>query len=156
VAQAAQAPPGVNVLNISRSFDTGGQGWRIYDAFRRLTDWNLRSMYRPNAFEYLAYPTDLAWDADTARRLYDEADVIHLHNGFSTADILERNRKPKPSIVHYHGTAFRQNPNAHLHKQRQRGSIGITSTLDLWLISPGELEWLPSPYNLEWLDGLRR
>lgn len=145
----------MKILNISRSFDTGGQGWRIFDAFQRLTDWELRSMYRPNAFEYLSYPTDLEWDGVVAQRLYDAADVIHLHNGFSTAGILERNRRPKPSVVHYHGTAFRQNPTAHLNHQRKRGSVGITSTLDLWLIAPAELEWLPSPYQLEWLHALR-
>ena len=156
MASAAQAPTGqVNILNISRGFDTGGQGWRIYDAFRRLTDWNLRSMYRPNAFLYLDYPADLAWDAEIARQLYAEADVVHLHNGFGTAQIIERWGKRKPAVVHYHGTAFRQNPLAHLSQQRQRGALGIVSTLDLLLISPNELEWLPSPYNLEMLRDLR-
>lgn len=139
----------MNILNIHRGQDTGGQGWRLADAFRRLEpEWSFRSMYRPNAFVYIDYPTDLEWDPDLAKQLYQEADVVHLHNGFATADILERYRHRKPSVVHYHGTAFRTNPRAFLNKQEQRRSIGLVSTLDLWLIRPDRLEWLPSPYNL--------
>jgi hypothetical protein len=146
----------VNVLNIHRGQDTGGQGWRIFDAFRRLEPgWTLRSMYRPNSFTYIEYPGDLEWDGELAKRMYAEADVVHLHNGFNTADIIERHRHRKPAVVHYHGTAFRTNPRAFLNKQGQRNATGIVSTLDLWLLKPEMLEWLPSPYNLAWLGSLR-
>jgi hypothetical protein len=146
----------VNILNIHKGQDTGGQGWRIADAFRRLApDWKLRSMYRPNSFTYLEYPADMEWDGEVAKALYAEADVVHLHNGFATADIFERYRHRKPAVVHYHGSLFRQNPRAFLGKQEQRRAIGIVSTVDLWLLSPNQLEWLPSPYNLEWLASLR-
>ena len=113
-------------------------------------------MYAPNAFLWIDYPSDLRWSAETAKRLYAEADVVHLHNGFSTAQTFERFTKPKPAVMHYHGTAFRQNPRAHLGQLERRGSLALVSTLDLWLIEPNRLEWLPSPYNLEWLNGLRR
>jgi hypothetical protein len=141
--------PHPTILNIHRGQDTGGQGFRIFDAFRRLApEWGLRSMYRPNSFLYLAYPVDLEWDGELAKQLYAAADLVHLHNGFATADIFERHRRRKPAVVHYHGSAFRQNPTAYLRQQQQRRALGLVSTLDLWLIAPGELEWLPSPHNL--------
>jgi hypothetical protein len=143
----------MNILNISKGFDTGGTGYRLFDAFRRLEpEWSFRSMYRTNAFEYIAYPVDLEWDGELGKQLYDEADVRHLHNGFAVADIFERHRRKRPALTHYHGSAFRSNPRAFLGQQRKRKAIGLVSTLDLWLISPSELEWLPSPYNLEWLS----
>ena len=81
--------------------------------------------------------------------------MVHLHNTFQTAKIMEPRGGKKPAVIHYHGSAFRANPQGILAEQKQRGAIGLVSTLDLFLIAPDELEWLPSPYDLDWLASLR-
>lgn len=111
-------------------------------------------MYAPNSFVYIEYPQDLEWDRQTGLELYRNADVVHLHNGFRTARIFEKDGPPKPALVQYHGTQFRSTPMVPIKEQRRRGAVGIVSTLDLWLIAPEDTEWLPSPYNLDWLASL--
>jgi hypothetical protein len=145
---------GLTVLNIHRGQDTGGWGWRMYNAFRQhAPGWTFRSVVRPNAFVYIAYPEDLTWL--DAKRWWARADVVHLHNDFSTAKVMEKGRRPKPAVIQYHGSAFRANPSGVLEEQRKRGAIGLVSTLDLYLLSPDDLEWVGSPYDLDWLASLR-
>lgn len=143
---------GLSVLSIHSNQDTGGQSWRMTDAFRRLApDWTFHSIVNPQAFTYIQYPTDLPWSS--AREAWEAADVVHLHNDFRVARMLEKVKKP--SIIHYHGTLFRTDPLPRLKEQRKRGAIGIVSTLDLHLVAPDDTEWLPAPYNLEWLRSFR-
>lgn len=145
---------GLNILSIHGNQDTGGQGWRMTDAFRRLApSWTFHSIVNPQAFTYIAYPTDLPWKA--AKEAWDAADVVHLHNDFRTAKMLERKRGEKPAVVHFHGTLYRTDPYSRLREMRKRGAIGIVSTLDLLLIAPDDTLWLPSPYDLAWLASLR-
>lgn len=108
-------------------------------------------MYAPNAFLYLQYPDDLLWDRKLGQKMWNAADVVHLHNGFKMARIF---RGEKPILAQYHGTAFRQNPGRMLQDQVRHKAIGIVTTLDLWLIAPELTEWVPSPYNLKWLRSL--
>lgn len=143
----------MNVLNIHRGQDTGGWGHRLKEAFDRHTDWRFRSMYAPNAFLYIDYPHDLEWDRKQGAKLWKEADVIHLHNGFRVAHIFEKVGE-RPMVAQYHGTAYRQHPGQMLKDQVRHNAVGIVSTLDLWLIAPELTEWVPSPYNLEWLRSL--
>ena len=70
---------------------------------------------------------------------------------FRAEDLLG---KRKPSIIHHHGTYFRQNRDALLHEQQERGVIGISATIDIELLGGGE--WLPAPYDLEWLAAFRK
>jgi hypothetical protein len=145
----------VKVFNVYRGQDTGGWGHRLGEAFRDDPDIEFRSMYAPNGFLYIDYPTDLGWDRKTGVEFYRNADVVHLHNGFRTAHIFEKVSPEKPILIQYHGTLFRANPSQALHEQVRRGSVGIVTTLDLWLMAPELIEWLPSPYNLDWLAGMR-
>lgn len=157
----------MNILSIHKGQDTGGQGWRMTDAFHRLLpDWTYHSAYAPNAFFYLDYPQDVKWDALKVAKLWKEAEVVHLHNNFRTAEIMERatgvrhysyrNPLSKRAVIHYHGTTFRTNPRPHLVQQRQRKALGLVSTLDLWLLAPKQTEWLPAPYHLAWLKKMRK
>ena len=156
----------MNILSVHKGQDTGGQGWRMTDAFRRLApDWNFRSAYAPNAFFYLDYPRDVnPWDGEVVKRLWKQADVVHLHNNFATAKIMERlvgrmhysYAKAKKAVIHYHGTTFRANPKVHLAQQAQWGATALVSTLDLWLLAPEQTQWLPAPYDLEWLYAMRK
>lgn len=145
----------MRILNVHAGQDTGGQGIRLKYAFdRHAPGWTYRACFDPKTFEFLGYPTDLPWSS--VKDAWEEAEVVHLRNDFRTARMLERRRGEKPSVVHYHGTLFRTDPWVRLKEQRRRRSIGLVSTLDLWLIAPDDLEWLPSPYNLEELAALKR
>lgn len=135
------------------SFDTGGQGSRIVEAFQRhAADWDVRSMVKTTS--YMAYPTDLPFRRKLLDELYPKCDVMHVRNSFEEYDRLAKLYGPKPVVIHYHGSKFRGDPNRHIVQQRERGAIGIVSTLDLYLLAPDDLEWLPAPYDVEWLAAL--
>lgn len=144
----------LSVLSVNAGADTAGQGIRMKQGFNRhAPDWSFHSIARTDT--YIAYPIDLPWSKREVERLWDEADVVHLHNNFRTASILERRRGDKPAVIHHHGTMFRASRNELLKETRSRGAIGIVSTLDLYLMAPDELEWLPAPYDVGWLGTLR-
>lgn len=139
------------VLSINAGQDLAGIGIRLKQAFdRHAPDWSFHSVVMSQT--YLDYPIDRPWG--DARDLWDLADIVHLHNNFRTAEILETGRKP--SVIHHHGTFFRQNVRTLLRQSRKRHAVGIASTLDLYLVAPDELEWVPAPYDVEWLANLRR
>ena len=145
---------GLSILSVNAGADTAGQGVRMAQGFaRHAPDWSYRSIARsPN---YIAYPIDLPWDNRVVQQLWSDADVVHLHNNFRTAEIVEQRRGDKPAVIHHHGTMFRSNPSPLLAETRRRGARGIVSTLDLYLVAPDELEWLPAPYDIEWLAKFR-
>lgn len=135
------------------SFDIGGQGFRISQAFRKhAPGWVLRSLAK--AQSYLAYPMDLPYRTHTLEDLYQKADVVHVRNDFVAYDRLAAKFGPKPVLIHYHGSKFRGNPEHYLREQRKRGAIGLVSTLDLWLLGPDDLTWLPAPYDVDWLEAM--
>lgn len=134
-------------------FDTGGQGIRLVEAFRRHTDWDVRSMAR--TAQYMAYGTDLPYRKRVLDEMYPKCDVIHVRNHFGDYDWLAAKHGPKPVLIHYHGSRFRSDPQNHLAQQRTRNAVGVVSTLDLWLIAPDELEWLPSPFRVDDLAAMR-
>lgn len=141
-------------LAVSPSYDIGGQGARLKQAFdHHGGDWGLRSMVKDHS--YLAYPTDLPFRRPHLEELYQACDVFHARLDFGLYDQLAAKFGPKPVVIHHHGSKFRANPNRFIREQRQRGAIGIVSTLDLWLLAPNDLIWLPAPYDVNWLAGFR-
>ena len=142
----------MKISSIHSGQDTGGQSWRLYEAFRKHTDWDFRSMNQRKT--YIGYPQDLPWRKRAAEQLAAESDVIHWHNGYGTARALKMTHKP--SVTHHHGTMFRSDPNRFVAEQRVFGGIGLVSTLDLYLLAPDDLEWLPAPYDVDWLQSLRK
>lgn len=149
----------MNILSVQKGADTAGQAIRMKQAFAKYApDWSFRAMTQPGAGDYIAYPHDLRWSNKTVKAMWPDIDVIHVHNNVNTLLWMER-RWPlmdrKPTVIHHHGTDFRQNQEARLTEQHKRHAIGITSTLDLYLLAPDELEWLPAPYDVDWLASLR-
>jgi hypothetical protein len=140
----------VNILNCSHLADTGGNGWRTAQAFRRLTDWSYH--FAAKNRNYLAYPTDLRWDE--AIRWWRRADVVHLRDGFQAQALLDA--PDRPTVIHHHGTQFRLHRDELLREQSRRGAIGLAATLDLYLMAPSDVEWMPALYDLEWLAAQRR
>ena len=129
--------------------DTGGNGHRTAEAFRRLTDWTYHSTARHR--NYLAYPVDLRWDE--AIRWWRRADVVHLRDGFQAQAMLHA--PDRPAVIHHHGTQFRLHRDELLREQARRGAIGLAATLDLFLMAPSDVEWMPALYDLDWLASLR-
>ena len=143
----------MRVSSIHSGADTGGQSWRLYQAFRRhAPDWPFRSMTQTS--NYIAYPTDLPYRKKTAIELAKNSDVVHWHNGYATARVL--GMTDRPSVTHHHGTLFRADPMRYVADQHKYGGIGLVSTLDLWLLAPDEVTWLPAPYDIDWLQSMRK
>jgi len=140
------------VASIHSGQDTGGQSWRLKQAFdRHAPGWTFRAMNQRQT--YINYPTDLPWRRRAAEELAREADVIHWHNGYATARVLKMT--DKPAVTHHHGTMFRSDPNRFVAEQRLFGGIGLVSTLDLWLLAPDDTVWLPAPYRIDALLDMR-
>lgn len=133
----------MRVLNYSHGADTGGVGHLIKRAFDRHSDWIYRQACR--TVNYIGYPRDTT----TNRTKPETFDVLHANNAFKTLPVM-------PSVIHYHGTQFRRQPDFFLPEQKRRKAVGLVSTLDLWLMDPPNLEWLPAPYDIEWLQTFRQ
>lgn len=109
---------------------------------------------------YIKYPVDITWMGNNTlvNRLYDAADLIHISeypwalNGGSAPKIW--NRVPKPTVVHQHGTPFRNSPATYLRLAKQEGFTQIVSSVDL-LVDPS-LTWLPNPVNIDKMQQIRR
>lgn len=141
------------VLVVNAGADTGGVAYGISSAFtRHAPEWGVRSLIRST--NYIDYPHDLVWESKTLREEWRSAEVLHYFSHWRTAALYERRFGQKPTVIHYHGTGFREDPKAFLIEQRRRGAIGLVSTLDLWLLAPDETEWLPAPYDVNWLHSM--
>lgn len=148
----------MRVLSVQKGADTAGQAIRIKRAFDRYApDWSFRAMTQPPVSDYISYPFDLRWNNKVVRRMWPDLDVVHAHNNLRSVEWVERNLRAsrKPLVLHHHGTQFRQQRDELLRATEARGGVGITSTLDLYLLAPDELEWLPAPYDVDWLASLR-
>lgn len=140
----------MNVLSINMGSDPAGISSGIERAFRDEPGWSVHSL--TSKLNYIGYPTSLQWDRATLIREWESATLVHLHHGFVTANRMVIGRyvgkrlNHKPYVVHFHGTGFRENTQAHMTELREREAYGIVSTLDLAVLSG--LEWLPSPVDV--------
>lgn len=146
----------MRVLSIHAGADTAGVSWLLSQTFAKPhNDIELRSVVRQR--NYIQYPMDADWDAD-AEDLWDRADVVHMHNTTKTERyFLRRGHKPKPVVLHHHGTYYRNYSLAVNQQIRERnratGARAVVATLDLLEPGPG-LPWCPAPFDLEWLQSL--
>lgn len=124
--------------------DTGGQGFRIVEAFRRI-DPSYEVQAMASKTSYIDYPTDLKYDMNEMQRLYDAADVIHTRNNLGAYQHLDHNQG-KPIAIHHQGTAYRTRPHYLDTVCREIGAVQCVSTIDLEVIH-GHV-WLPSPFDV--------
>lgn len=143
----------VNVVAVSPSFDIGGQGARLKQAFDRDGECDFRSMVKDASF--IAYPTDLPFRRKHLEELYQACDVFHARLDFGLYDELAAKYGPKPVVLHAHGTKYRADPNRFVREARARNALIVCSTLDLWLLAPDDSVWLPAVYSVDWLESLR-
>lgn len=143
----------MNVLSIHRSPDLAGISGEMARAFAGHPSIKVRSLVRQR--NYLAYPLTEPWSLAAVRDAAAEAEVIHVHNSFRTAEQfrLPKNRR---YVVHHHGTRLRESPTAILREQQHRRARGVVSTLDLWLLAPDEMTWVPAPVNVDRLCAMRQ
>lgn len=144
------APP-LRVLNISYGADMGGVAWGVAQAFRRHPQPGVTVHSTVRKTRYLAYPADLPWHL--AERYYGTADVVHLNRSAKSFGLLG---PPKPFVMHHHGTALRENPEAYAEFMADPPAPGVdvVSTLDLLAYREGSV-WCPSPFDLDMLATYR-
>lgn len=148
---------GKRVLVWSTGQDTGGQGYRIGTAFKlHAPAWRVDVLNdSPSSLAYpeLTVPAKAGHRRLLARDLYRSADVVHLRNSLRGWQQQDQGQG-KPTLLHHHGTLFREGHVRVSALARQIGAVEVASTLDLVLLEPG-LDWLPSPYEAEEMARLR-
>jgi hypothetical protein len=136
----------MKILSLPLGADTGGVSAAIGRAFRGVSGWQFRAMIASR--NYIDYPVDLAWSRQAVEEWWTWADLIHLHHNLSHFRRLKHFPR-RPLVLQFHGTGFREKPRPHLAAMRRHKALGLVSTLDLWLLSPRDLEWLPCPVKIE-------
>ncbi len=145
----------MRVLSLSNGADTAGIGVRLANGFRKHGgDWSLRSMVA--TVNYIQYPQDVPWDQRRLEKLYDEADVIHLHNILYAHQNYDAGQG-KPTVLMHHGLKSGSDRDFHemVRAAAEIGAVSCGSTLDLSIYEPS-VQWLPAPYDLGALRAIRR
>lgn len=146
----------MDALIISTGQDTGGQNIR----WKRAADRHMRGRLRIRAvtatLTYARYPTDIiaSGNGGAIRRLWIAADVVHLNNRPAAAERVGRNY-PKPTLLHHHGTIFRDDDGTLMRYAASHRWPQAVSTLDLTERAPDILHWLPTAYDLRALAEVR-
>jgi hypothetical protein len=148
-----------NVLIISDGDDMAGVNHSIKVAFDRFsTKYRLRQVRGTN--NYIDYPVDIPWMGNNTlvNSLYNEADLVHISeypwalDGRSAPKIWEP--VEKPTVIHQHGSPFRNNPKLFLDIAKKNGYTQIVSTVDL--LVDDSLEWVPNPVDIDLMQAIRK
>jgi hypothetical protein len=136
----------MKILSLPLGADTGGVSAAIGRAFHGVSGWQFRAMIATR--NYIDYPVDLEWSQAAVAEWWTWADLIHLHHNLRQYRRL-KHFPPRPLVLQFHGTGFRERPRPLLADMRRHKALGLVSTLDLWLLSPRDLEWLPCPVKVQ-------
>jgi hypothetical protein len=147
-----------NVLLLSMGQDNGGVLSGIKRGFAEEAGWSVHTMV--STVNYIEYEVDIPWHESRIHRWWKWADVIHLQNRMTAAELLMGGwhgfRLPaKPFVVTFHGTDFRSEPTWHLEQMHSFGALGLVSTLDLYLLAPDDVTWMPNPTSVEMMQERR-
>lgn len=151
----------MRVFIYSSAQDTNGNGVRIVQGFRRLApEWDVEMVAM--AQSWIRYPEEHGGSRSERRRaaarLAVQADVLHLFNGpqgWMDWGGGDGRGRALPTLLHHHGTSFR---NDHANIARGANAVGMVqaaSTLDLVRLEPG-VSWLPAIYHLDELAAIRK
>lgn len=130
----------MHILALSR-IDCAAAGYFLSKAINRYTSHESRMM-RLRGRNIYEFPTDIVEPSEERlRTFWAWADVIHVHDFAWPLMPLGCDPGSKPTVVTYHGTAYRRNHKKHDRASRERGWLRTVSTLDLTLISGAK--WMP-------------
>lgn len=127
--------PTLKILSIGE-WDYAACGYFLSQAINEITSHESRSVrWAKSTF---SYPYDLmAPPEDEIRELWDWASVIHIHD---SARSLLPGLPPKPTVITWHGTRYRQAPQKYNRTAAEQGWLPTVATLDLTFHGP---RWLP-------------
>jgi hypothetical protein len=150
----------MRVYNHSAGQDPAGIAYRTKKAFDKCYWPEVKYRAMVISPTYLRYPADLIFQGQNSRDigygLYKTADVVHLNNTLDGlwAIGIDRRKVKKPTLLHHHGTAFREGHEQIAKEAREQGCVQAVSTIDL-MLEPG-LIWVPAPYDIAALQAIRR
>lgn len=128
----------MNILQLA-AIDNGGASWFYRDAIISHTDHHCRAVRATS--NWLDYPADvLEPEPEEIHRLYQWADVIHLHD--ESGGLIQPGSNPKPTVVTYHGSRYRRYHTQFNARCQRKGWLVTVSTLDL---TAWGAEWVPTP-----------
>lgn len=143
-------------LIFSMGADPNGEALRYKAAADRHGGVAIRAVTRSShSFKHLPIDVLYANNGGAIRRLWAEADVIHLNNRTMGFDLFS-DAGAKPVLLHHHGAAFRTNPAPLLARAAREGWTQAASTIDLAEIAPDVITWLPTAFDLDALAALRQ
>lgn len=135
--------------------DPAGVVGRFSTAADKLGGLHIRSASQAK-YEYLQFPMDIYWEPRKNDQeiiaLAQQADVIHLNNSYRAMRVL---RVKKPTLLHHHGSMFRDNHKFLLDYARRNRWVSAVSTIDLLRFGQEELHWLPTAYDIDELQAYR-
>lgn len=135
----------MRVFGLTTGADTAGIGVAIKSAFERhAPDWHVDCMVASQ--NYIAYQVDVPWSQLELERLYDAADVVHIHNTLHAHRWYD-NSQGKPTVLMHHGIHSLAEFREIVAEARNARITQVCSTLDMSLIEP-VIEWLPTPVDL--------
>ena len=129
----------MNILHLA-TVDNGGGAYFCADALNRHGEHHARAVRTYQGA--IDYPFDVLRPSPLElATLYDWADVLHVHDE-AGALVLDQDWKPKPTVITWHGTKYRQNHAVLDARCEKRGWLVTASTLDL---TKWGAAWLPMP-----------
>jgi hypothetical protein len=143
----ARARESLRILQLT-SYDAAGVASRLHTAINVTTPHAavLGSAHDSNPFHY-PVQYDLDRDHAALNAVWASADIVHFHLDYRPAARIGRSRdhwKPQ-TVIHHHGTMYRERPGPDLFNQLDSGMAGLRLVSNLELLQYGEgLHWLPN------------
>jgi hypothetical protein len=135
------------------TYDPGLVGFRFHTALNATTPHTSVFLRRgmDNPFQG-PRQYDVDHDLEHAKRLLEEADVVHCHMDYTVVDSL--GVRPRALVIHHHGTMFRKLASLYDAMDHLRAGLRLVSNLEL--LSYGlNLHWLPNPMPVARMRRLR-
>lgn len=116
----------MNIFSVG-AWDWGGSGYFLSQAVTKYTEHTSRALRKERS--KLEFPMDMTGlTKEEIRRWWNWADVIHVHDALG---IGKMKLPPKPIVVTYHGTKYRQNPERHNRKDERQNWMSTVATPDM-------------------------
>lgn len=127
----------LKILSLAE-WDFAGVGYQLSEAINNYTE------HTSTAIRWYKSVLEFPYDKYRATKdeitdLWKQADVIHIHDGFSNIPSLLPKR---PIVITYHGSKYRRKPNRHNKNAIINGWIQSAATLDLVELTNNKL-WIP-------------